>query len=83
MKSPGSNLTRNFSGDFNNASEVTFSYHPGVVPYISHIGMCRPKGCGFWVLVSVLLLNQSNLPKAQHKNKETVKETVKCILMYS
>ena len=56
---------------------------PGVVPYISHIGMCRPKGYGFWVLVPVLLLNQSNLPKAQHKNKETVKETVKCILMYS
>ena len=47
MKSPGSNLTRNFSGDFNNEWEVTFSYYPGLVPYISHIGMCRPKGCGF------------------------------------
>ena len=27
--------------------EVIFSYYPGVVPYKSHIGMSRPKGCGF------------------------------------
>ena len=25
----------------------------GVLPYISHIGMCRPKGYGFWGLLGL------------------------------
>ena len=24
----------------------------GVLPHISHVGMCRPKGCGFWAFLA-------------------------------
>ena len=24
----------------------------GVLPHISHVGMCRPKGCDFWAFLA-------------------------------
>ena len=31
--------------------DLSATFFPGVLPYTSHIDICRPKGCGFWAFL--------------------------------